>query len=143
MASITIQSTGRVSAEDIASASIETQDKILIRQAQIIVPVQVRNAQGMLDEKGFSVGITSRSIRAQSPKDIKGSRGLYITFEGTRPNGRKSKRTAEVAFLNEYGIAGKMSSRRFIQKSIEATADECAEEAADIYVQYVANKIQI
>jgi len=142
MASITIQSTGKFSAEDLSASSIETQDRILIAQAEIVVSEQVKNAQGMLDEKGFSVGITSRSIKAQSPKNVKGSRGLYITFEGSRPNGRSSKRTALVAFLNEYGIAGRMSSRGFIAKANEATADQCAETAADIYAAWVADQIQ-
>jgi len=143
MASISIQATGKYSAEELSSSSIETQDNILVAQASIVVPEQIKNARSMLNEKGYSVGITSQSVKAQSPKNIKGSRGLYITFVGSRPNGRKSKRTAEVAYLNEFGISGRMSSRGFIAKANESTADECAETAADIYAAWVADQIQI
>lgn len=142
MASISIQSTGKFSAEEVAASPVETQDKILLAQAAIIVPEQVKNARGMLNEKGFSVGITSESVKAQSPKNIRGSRGLYITFEGLRPNGRSSKRTAEVAFINEYGIAGRMSKRNFIAKANEDTAEQCNEIAADLFAAYVAEQIQ-
>lgn len=142
MASITIQATGRFSAEDISAASVETQDNILVKQASVVRPEMVKNARGLLNERGFGTGITASSIVTQSPKNIKGSRGLYITFEGSRPNGRKSKRNAEVAFLNEYGINGRMSSRRFIEKATESTADACADIAADLFAAYVADQIE-
>ncbi|MEN6594695.1 MAG: hypothetical protein ABFC31_07120 [Clostridiaceae bacterium] len=136
MASITINSVGAKG--DYSTASVETQDAILKRQAAIIVPEQEKNARSLLNEKGMSVGITSQSIRAKSPTTQDGVRCLTITFVGTRPNGNGTKRTAEVAFINEYGIAGRMSARNFIAKANEAKADECAAAAADIFAQYVS-----
>ncbi len=145
MAVFSMSERARYSAEDYASASIETQDKILRRQAAIIIPAQEKNARSLLNERGQSVGITSRSIVAKNPTTASGGfRVLSITFRGTRPNGSKRKRTAEVAFLNEFGVASKgMNSRRFIEKSNEESADECAELAADLFVEYVDSLLEI
>lgn len=138
MARLTVET---INASEYASASVDAQDAILTRQASILVPEQVKNAATLLNEKGMSVGITSRSIKAKAPTTVDGVRCLTITFVGTRPNGKGTKRTGEVAFLNEYGIAGRMSARNFIARANEAKADECAEVAADAFTQWVSDQI--
>lgn len=142
MATFSLQEPARYSSEDYASASIETQDKILTRQAEILKPEQERNALNLLDEAGKSIGITARSISINKPKTASGgTRVLTITFTGTRSDGGSVRRTAEVAFLNEYGVGKRMSARRFISRANEDKADECAEIAADLFAAFVADQI--
>ena len=145
MATFSMLERARYSAEDYAAASKETQDEILVKQAAILVPAQERYAASILNEAGMSRGITSKTIKAGVPKTSRhGYRVLSISFEGTRSDGGSVRRTAEVAFLNEFGVPGKhMTGRRFISRANEEKADECAEVAADIFVQYVADQIQI
>jgi len=145
MASFTLSSPARYSAEDYATASRETQDNILLKQAGILKPAQARLAAAILNEAGMSLGITAKSIKINQPKtSSSGVQVLSITFEGTRNDGNSVRRTAEVAFVNEFGVPGKhMKARRFISRANEEHADECAEVAADLFAQYVADQIQI
>ena len=138
-----VSTTGRLSS-DYSSASIEVQDEILTRQANLCADLQRKNAGSMLNEKGFGTGGTQRAIRVTSPFSRGNVRSIKIAFFGTRKDGT---RNAEVAFFNEFGIGDgngqKMSKRNFIAKANEAKADECAEIAADIFAAYVADQIQI
>jgi len=139
-----VATTGRLSS-DYSSASIEVQDAILTRQANLCADEQRKNAGSMLNEKGFGKGGTQRAIRVTSPFSRNDIRSIKIAFFGMR---RGKTTNAEVAFLNEFGIGdgsgeAKMSKRNFIAKANEAKADECAEIAADLFAQFVADQIQI
>jgi hypothetical protein len=140
-----IQTKGRLSS-DYASASVEVQNEILTRQANICAEEQRKNARGMLNVKGYSRGVTAGGIKVTSPFVRDGVRAISIKFLGSRPNGKGTKSVAEVAFFNEFGIGDseggmRMSKRNFIAKSNEDKADECAEVAADTFAQYVSDQL--
>ena len=140
-----VSTTGRLSSS-YSEASADTQNAILIAQANVVAEQQRKNAGDMLNLKGYGKGLTREAIRVSSPFVRGGARGIKIAFFGTRNGGRT--RAAEVAFFNEFGIGDnegnvRMSKRLFISKANESTADECAEIAADLFAAYVADQIQI
>lgn len=115
-------------------------DEMLIAGAEIVADEQRKTAKSMLGEKGRGRGITSNSIAVKKPQKSKnGGREISITFEGSRPNGNKTKRNAEVAFINEYGKRGQ-PAKQFIRIANEASADRAAEAQASVYDSWLGKQ---
>ncbi len=115
-------------ADDIPDEVLEA---MLNAEADTIASEQRRNASTLLNERGLSTGATERSIKIKKAKRIGKSMSARITFDGTRPDG---KRAAEIAFINEYGVPGKgIRGRMFIQKAIDSKGDEALDKAEKIF----------
>jgi hypothetical protein len=125
--------------EDIPDEVIE---KMLNAAADVIEPEIKRNAETMLNERGYSTGATARSITRRMR-----SRYLEIYFQGTRQDGKKA---AEIAFINEYGLGKtggdqdtfydqKMGGRFFIKKAIDTKADEALDAAEKVFREWQKN----
>lgn len=97
--------------------------EMLDAAADIIEPEIKKNADTLLNEKGWSIKGTLKSItRVKMKTGKEGDRYLLINFRGTRQDG---KNASEIAFINEYGDPRKkMSARFFIQKALDAKGDE-------------------
>lgn len=112
-------------------------DEILKEMAQRIKPAIEREARERLGD-----GITAKSFTIKKAKtNTQGVRYKDVAPTGTRPNGRKEKRKAEVAFLNEYGVPSKgMSARKFMEAAVEAEEDalkEIAQKAINKYIDKI------
>lgn len=143
MASIKLYSVTSAISSDYSSASIETQDAILSRQAELCAAKQREKAGSELNARGFGKGGTKSAIVVNAPKSKNGVRTVSITFKGARTRGNTTTSNAAIAFFNEYGVGARMSARRFISRSNEEVSDECARIAADLFAQYVADQIQL
>lgn len=113
-------------------------DDMLTAQADVIEPMIRKNGETMLKGK-YSKGDTIKSMKRKKPKLHKasGTKRLVITFDGTRRNGKKQKRNAEVAFVNEYGTHRENSARPFIKKAVDEGANKALEAAADVYGEFL------
>ncbi|MGI6156590.1 MAG: hypothetical protein ACOYEB_11795 [Enterococcus lemanii] len=108
-------------------------DEMLKAGAEIVANEQRKTAKSMLGEKGRGDGTTAESVKVQKPEASKrGGRQIAITFSGSRPNGNKTKRNAEVAFINEYGKSGQ-PAKQFIRIANETAADEALGRQEAIY----------
>lgn len=107
-------------------------DEMLVEGAEVVAEEQKKTAQSMLGGRGYGTGLTASSVKVKKPKRRKGGREISITFNGTRPNGRKSKRNAEVAFINEYGTS-RQPAQQFIRIANETAADEALGRQEAIY----------
>lgn len=119
----------------------EILEKMLNTEADAIEPEIRKNASTMLNQKGYSIGGTAKSIkRKRSARDRFGYMYVEINFNGARQDGKKA---TEIAFLNEYGLGetggrqdafyDKMGGRFFIQKAIDAKEDEAFDNAEKIF----------
>ena len=114
-------------------------DRMLTAEADIIEPKIEAGARTMLRRKYYT-GTTAKSIYRKPPHNYKknGQRQITLTFRGTRPNGKKRKRNAEVAFVNEYGAKNtwsgkKLQARPFVQRGIEAGNYAATKQAEQIF----------
>ena len=115
-------------------------DRILEKQSPLVKAALEKKGAELLNQRGQSENnTTGRSFEeGQVKTSRKGNRYLNISPKGTRPNGRKTKRKAEVAFLNEYGVPGKrIEARRFI----EAALDEIEERLLEIAQEEIDREI--
>jgi len=113
--------------EDFEEIPDSVLDEMLKAGAEIVADEQRKTARSMLGEKGRGSGTTVRSIKVKSPKKSRGGgREISITFDGSRPNGKKTKRNAEVAFINEYGKPGQRA-KQFIRIANETATDSVTE----------------
>ena len=103
--------------------------ELLMTGANIIAAKQREYAIERLGKQGRGEGITARSIKTKMEKGrrSKDGRSAVITFEGERPNGTKTKRNAEVAFINEYGCPGRgIPATHFVSDSVDDSIDDAA-----------------
>ena len=150
MARVAIKSTagGKLSdviGEYLEEIPLDVIDEMLTAEADIIEPMIEANAQTMLDGK-YSEGITARSLTRKAPETYKGKnssgqRQIALTFRGTRANGKKRKRNAEVAFINEYG-SRKTAARPFIQKAIDTGSEKAFDEAEKVFDKWLENNVK-
>ena len=118
-------------------------DKILERQAPVVKRAIEQKGRELLNQKGYSENnTTGRSFEENEVStSTKGNRYISIRPVGTRPNGRKTKRKAEVAFLNEYGVPGKrIAARKFMERALESVQKEL-DEIAQEEIDRIANQI--
>lgn len=115
-------------------------DEMLQAEVAVTRPEISRNANVMLHGR-YWTGTTRDSITVGKPHNYgkDAQREILLTFKGSRPNGRrKTKRNAEVAFLNEYGSANvrsgkKNPAREFIQEAVDATETQAVSAAETIF----------
>lgn len=120
-----------LSMEELADIPESVINEMLVAGAEVVEKAQLASgmAAGVND-----TGMTLHSLKTEPPKGKK----VKIKFEGSRPNGNKTKRNAEVAFLNEYGVPSKgMPAKNWIQNANEAAADAMTEAEAEIYSAWV------
>jgi len=113
--------------------------KMLNVQMDIVEPEIRKNAANDLNEMGYSKGHTARSIKRHKPKKGNGNTYSVLGFDGERPDKPKNGKprpASEVAFLNEYGGKG-MAPRLFIQKAIDAKAEEAFDASEKIYDEWL------
>ena len=113
--------------------------KILNRQADVVVRALEKSGHERLNVKGKSQHITEKSFKKKNIKrDANGDRYKDVLPTGERPNGKnKTKRKAEVAFLNEHGVPSKrMVARQFIAAAIDAVEDELVKIAQEALEKY-------
>lgn len=128
-------------------------DEMLQAQADVIQPKIAAEGLSKFD-KGYATGKTTLSMHRTKPKTYgKGdekARKMFVTFNGTRPNGKhKTKRNAEVAFVNEYGYehyywgkdsGKKKPARRFIDLGIAAGENAAYDAAEAIFRKWQENE---
>lgn len=69
-----------------------------------------------------------------------GKKCIYVYPRGTHKSGNK-RRTAEVAFVNEYGVKSrKMPAKPFIRTANEKSADAAHDAAARVYDEFLKSK---
>lgn len=113
-------------------------DEILDEISRPVKSAIEREAAARLNEKGKSTGITRDSFVIgpikRSKDDVK-----YRDIEpkGLRPNGKKQKRKAEVAFVNEYGVPSKrMKARKFMEIAVFSQVSELQKIAQKVIDKY-------
>ena len=124
-------------------------DSMLTAEADIIEPKIEAGAKTMLRGKYYT-GTTAKSIYRKPPHNYKknGQRQITLTFRGTRPNGKKRKRNAEVAFVNEYGAKNtwsgkKLQARPFVQRGIETGKTAAFNQAEKIFDEWLKKEKMI
>ena len=124
-------------------------DSMLTAEADVIEPKIEAGARTMLRGKYYT-GKTASSIYRKPPHNYKrnGQRQITLTFRGTRPNGKKKKRNAEVAFVNEYGATNtwsgkKLQARPFVQSGIESGKNDAFNRAEKIFDEWLKKEKMI
>jgi HK97 gp10 family phage protein len=102
-------------------------DDMLNAGADVLEKAQERSAQTMLGGP-YSKGVTAKAIKRTKSKKAKNGRSLEIYPQGSRtgPRSKKSRRNAEVAFVNEFGKRGQ-PARPFIKAANDAATSEVTE----------------
>lgn len=76
------------------------------------------------------------NIKINKPKMSDTGGSVTITFAGTRPNGNKTIRNAEIAFIQEYGT-DTIPARPFIREAMESSADNIGKVGEKILQDYI------
>lgn len=112
-------------------------NRMLESGAKVVAQEQGKQAAALLGTKGRGTGTTAKSVTVKAPKKSKGGgREISITFDGSRPSGSKTKRNAEVAYLQEYGTS-KQGAVQFIRIANEKSADEALEAQLAVYDEWL------
>lgn len=107
-------------------------EDILSAEADIVEAEQRITARSML--KGpYATGKTESSIRRTKVKKTKDGKFLTIYPQGKR---EKGKRSAEVAFVNEYGKRGQ-PARPFIRVANERAEPKAAQAGEKVYGDFL------
>lgn len=124
-------------------------DRMLTAEADAVQPKIEEGARNKLRGK-YWTGTTARSVYRKKPHNYSrnGQRQITLTFRGTRPNGKKRKRNAEVAFVNEYGAINswsgkKIEARPFIQEGIDEGEKTAFDNAEKIYDEWLKKEKMI
>lgn len=78
------------------------------------------------------------SIKMNKPKKTDSGGYADVTFSGSRPNGSKTVRNAEIAFINEYGKTNQQA-RPFVGEAMNKNADAIAEAGAKVILDWTEN----
>lgn len=122
--------------EDIAALPDATAEAMLDAEADIVEEAQVYAG---MKAGVYRTGATLSSIgRGRMKKGRGGERAKYVYPQGKNDKG---VRTAEVAFINEYGAPDRgIAPRPFIGPANEEAADAAAEAAAKVYDDFLKSK---
>lgn len=114
--------------------------EMLVAEAEVVAEEQ-KTAFSTAYTKGYSKGITARSVTiGKKLKKTAEGRAIYVYPKGTRKDGNK-RRTADVAFVNEYGAATRNIPKRLtIRTANEKAADPALKAAAEVYDKYLKSK---
>lgn len=92
--------------------------------------------------KSRTTGITKNSVNGKITLN-KSAIGYYDVYpKGTKPNGKgkhKTVRTAEIAFILEYGKSGQVG-KRFVDTAVENSENECISEMDRVFTEYLKKK---
>lgn len=126
---------------DDLAAIAELPDEIALEmlraEAEVVAEAQATEAvaMGVMD-----TGTTVRSITYGKKLTVRdGERVLYVYPNGTRKDHGGKRRTAEVAYVNEYGKHNQ-PARPFIRTANEKAADSALQAAARVYDEYLKSK---
>lgn len=81
------------------------------------------------------------NITTTKPKLTADGGTADITFSGTRPNGKKRLRNAEIAFINEYG-SRTIQARPFIGTAMTKNEKQIADAGADVLGDWIEKEFQ-
>lgn len=120
---------------------------MLTAEAEVIAEEQ-KAAFSTACSKGYSKGITEQSVTfSKKLKKSKDGKAIYVYPKGTRSDsprgtsGGTPRRTAEVAYINEYGASKRGIPKRLTIRTANAKATAAAEEAAkSVYEKYLKSK---
>lgn len=126
--------------EELAKITDEVIPDMLTAEAEIVAEEQ-KTALSTAHTKGYSKGITARSVTVgKKLKKTAEGRAIYVYPKGTRKDGNK-RRTADVAFINEYGAETRNIPKRLtIRTANEKAADPALKAAAEVYDKYLKSK---
>ena len=115
--------------EEIAKIPDVVKDEMLLASADVVADAQRKKAEayGLRD-----TGMMIASIKPGKPGPSADGRKINVAPTGSRPNGRKTKRNAEIAYIAEYGRT-RQAARPFIRDANEQCAGEATESAAKVY----------
>lgn len=127
----------------------KTLDAMLKAEADVVEPEVVRNAETMLNDRGYSTGATAEAVTRKKPVYGKGENGekvreLVLTFTGLREDAHhvankkteeKDRRNAAIAFINEYG-ARSMPPRPFMSKAVDDTQEEAMDAGEAVFAEW-------
>ena len=122
--------------EEMAELPDAVAEEMLAAEAEIVEKAQAGTGLRMGVHR---TGVTLSSItHGRMKRGRDGGRVMHVYPKGT--NG-KGVRTAEVAFLNEFGAPKRgIAPRPFILTANEEAADAAAEAAAKVYDDYLKSK---
>lgn len=126
-----------LSFEELADMPQGVVDDMLIAGAEVVerVTKETGEAYGV-----HRTGTTLETIGHDAPKASTDGRAIYIYPRGITRNGpNKTKRNAEVAYVNEYGKKGQLP-RPFMRDGAEKAADEATEREEQVYDNYLKSK---
>lgn len=129
----------------------KTLDAMLKAEADVVEPEVVRNAETMLNDRGYSTGATAEAVTRKKPVYGKGENGekvreLVLTFTGLRDDQyhkrskEKDRRNAAIAFINEYG-ARSMPPRPFMSKAVDDTQEEAMDAGEAVFAEWQKENI--
>lgn len=118
-----------LSLEELAKLPSGVQDEMLRASADVVTEAQQRKA----DAYGIrDTGMMIESIGSGRPGPYPDGRKIDVWPKGTRRNGKKTKRNAEIAYIAEYGRE-KQPARPFMRDANEECASEATEAAGAVY----------
>ncbi len=126
--------------EEIARLPDSVVLEMLTAEAEVVSREQ-KAAFSSAYSKGYSKGVTARSVAySKKLKKTSDGRAIYVYPKGTRSDGNK-RRTAEVAFINEYGAKKHGIPKHLtIRAANEKAAAPALQAAADVYDRYLKSK---
>lgn len=92
--------------------------------------------------KSRSTGITKNSVAGTISLTKSAIGYSYVYPKGTKPNGNgkhKTVRTAEIAFILEYGKEGQ-AGKRFVDTAVDNSEDECINEMDKVLTEHIKKK---
>lgn len=111
-------------------------DEMLNAEADVIIPSQQKTAMEM---GVYRTGATAASISRGKPKQTKSGKAIYVYPRGSVKRGKTQIRTAEIAFLNEFGTKTQ-PARPFIRRANEKSAEAAVEAAEKVYDEHLKKK---
>lgn len=129
----------------------KTLDAMLKAEADVVEPEVIRNAETMLNDRGYSTGATAEAVTRKKPAYGRGENGekvreLVLTFTGLRDDQYhkrskdKDRRNAAIAFINEYG-ARSMPPRPFMSKAVDDKQEEAMDAGEAVYNEWAEKNI--
>lgn len=113
----------------------EVLDDMLDAEADVVVRAQKEEiaSQGLID-----TGELQRSISRGRKYSKDFGRKVDIYPQGTRKNGKKEIKNAEVGFIHEFGAPReKIPAKNWMKKANERCADQAVGSAAKVYERYL------
>lgn len=129
----------------------KTLDAMLQAEADVVEPEVVRNAETMLNDRGYSTGATAEAVTRKKPAYGKNENGervreLVLTFTGLRDDQyhkrskEKDRRNAAIAFINEYGARG-IPPRPFMSKAVDDKEEEAKDAGEAVFDEWAKKNI--